>query len=171
MSIVWASAADFTPLYVPALDAETLFGNTGNLNATHIENTSPKENVFKGPDILYIPLGVDTPPPGDSLPFKQTDSDIDPFLTDPHNYWILNDPSNVKTEITYDPKTGDYNLEQKIGDDINYRPPTYMTSREYNDQRFDEQMRKYWRERLDADNAAEAQKRGLIPQIKIKNKI
>jgi cell surface protein SprA len=171
VSIVWASSLDFTPQYTPAeilnyTEEEDYTDSESEQTTVELKHQPTETDLMGG----YLPMVVDTPPTGDSLHFPQSDSDIDPFNQDPHNYWILNDPSNVKTDITYDPQTGDYNVNQKMGDE-NYRPPTYMTSREYNEYRFDQQMRKYWRDRLDADNDAEAKSRGLIPQIKVKGKL
>ncbi|UPT65685.1 MAG: cell surface protein SprA [Sphingobacteriales bacterium JAD_PAG50586_3] len=171
VSIVWASSVDFTPNYTPAeiLNyAENAVTALPANDQTAVElQPQPYESTLMGG---YLPMVADTPNPGDSLHYPQNDSDIDPFSQDPHNYWILNDPSNVQTTIEYDPQTGDYNVDQKIGD-MDYRPPTYMTSREYNDYVFQQQMRKYWRQRLDADNDAEAKNRSLIPQIKVKGKL
>lgn len=171
VSIVWASSLDFTPNYTPAeilnyAEEEAEADPDAEQTAVELQPQPDETSLMGG----YLPMVVDTPPTGDSLHFPQSDSDIDPFNQDPHNYWILNDPSNVKTTIDYDPQTGDYNVNQKMGDE-NYRPPTYMTSREYNEYVFDQQMRKYWRQRLDADNDAEAKNRSLIPQIKVKGKL
>lgn len=171
VSLVWASSLDFTPNYTPAeilnyTEEEDYTDSESEQTAVELQPQPTENNLMGG----YLPMVADTPNPGDSLHFPQTDGDIDPFSQDPHNYWILNDPSNVQTTIEYDPQTGDYNLDQRIGN-MDYRPPTYMTSREYNDYVFDQQMRKYWRQRLDADNDAEAKSRSLIPQIKVKGKL
>ena len=42
----------------------------------------------------------------------------------------LNDPSNINTEIVYNPETGSYDIIQKIGERY-YRYPTSMTQAEF----------------------------------------
>ena len=77
---------------------------------------------------------------------------------DPLNYpngggLRLNNPSNITTTTTYDPTTGDYNMNQTMGG-IDYRPPTYMESEEYQDYMFKKQVKSYWNSRIHADRCA-----------------
>lgn len=44
----------------------------------------------------------------------------------------LSGASNIKTNVTYDTKTGKYTVTQKIGD-LMYRPPVEMDEEEYRD--------------------------------------
>ena len=80
------------------------------------------------PDKLQT-FALDTPPV-DSLPYPIPDS-YDPTPTGEGNGLYLNDPSNIQTEIDYDSESGDYYIEQNVGEDIHYRPPTYMSFDEY----------------------------------------
>jgi hypothetical protein len=58
-----------------------------------------------------------------------------PQLNDYNGGLYLNDPSNIKTDLTYDPDSNQYNVTQKMGK-LNYRPPSYMTPDEYVDYEF-----------------------------------
>ncbi len=41
-------------------------------------------------------------------------------------------PTNVKTEMEYNPQTGNYEYKQTMGS-LNYRPPSYLSFDEYNE--------------------------------------
>ncbi len=68
----------------------------------------------------------------DSLRFPIYDRRGDAFSNPQHNSFDLKDPSNLRDSIEYDPKTGQYYIVEKIGNNY-YRSPTYLT--------FDELMR------------------------------
>ncbi|MEN8121056.1 MAG: cell surface protein SprA [Bacteroidota bacterium] len=55
----------------------------------------------------------------------------------------LSNPSNIKTEVEYDPITGEYNITKKIGS-FNYRNPTSMTLEEYRNQTRKSSINNYW---------------------------
>ena len=78
---------------------------------------------------------------------------------------MLNNPSNIQTNVEYDPVTGQYNMNQTMGG-LNYRPPTYMESEEYQDYMFKKQVKGYWEARAHADskNAASTTK---IPKLQV----
>src|SRR4051812_9337741 len=59
------------------------------------------------------------------LEYKFKDNNGTTPLLDPKSKLYLEDPSNIKTDVQYDPKTGNYDITQKMGDQ-NYRPETYM---------------------------------------------
>ena len=68
----------------------------------------------------------------------------DQSANDPLNYpnsggLMLNNPSNVNTNVEYDPTSGNFNIDQKMGG-ANYRPPTYMDSEEYQNYIFKKQL-------------------------------
>ena len=64
---------------------------------------------------------------------------------------MLNNPSNINTNVEYDPSTGNYNVNQKMGG-IDYRPPTYLESEEYQKYMFDKQVKSYWSQRVHAES-------------------
>ncbi|MDP4267983.1 MAG: cell surface protein SprA, partial [Bacteroidota bacterium] len=79
----------------------------------------------------------------------------------------LKTPSNVKSEVDYDPSTGEYKVKQKVGD-IDYRDPQYMSFDEYKKYDMDKSMRKYWTQKAEAqDVEKQGSTSGLIPKIHI----
>lgn len=76
--------------------------------------------------ITYVELDS----PKVDLPFPSTDQN-GPSLNN-NDHFNLNLPSNIETQIKYNPKTGMYDIYQKIGDKF-YRYPTSMTREQYLD--------------------------------------
>jgi cell surface protein SprA len=58
-------------------------------------------------------------------------------------------PSNVETEIEYDPESGNYNYKQSMGK-LNYRPPSYLSFDEYKDYEKKKSLNDNWKEIQDA---------------------
>lgn len=75
----------------------------------------------------------------------------------------LNDPSNINTEIVYNPETGSYDIIQKIGERY-YRYPTSMTQAEFIEYQRQKALEKYWGEKVTESNE---QQRNLIPPLKV----
>jgi len=82
--------------------------------------------------------------------------------------FYLNNPSNYSTDIQYDPTTNEYIFQDKIGT-INNSNPNSVSSEEYGDYDIEQALRKYWRER--ASSSSQSPSGGLIPKLKINNKI
>lgn len=61
----------------------------------------------------------------------------------------LQDPRNVKKEVTYDPNENRYYFSEKMGDQF-LRNPSYMTMDEYLDYQGAKDEQAYWKRRLDA---------------------
>ncbi len=76
----------------------------------------------------------------------------------------LRNPSNLRTEIEYDPETNQYLFSKKLGE-LDYRNPSYMTFDEYQDYQLNRTIRNYWRER--SKTAAGIEREGIIPSIYI----
>src|SRR5215210_7624597 len=56
-----------------------------------------------------LSLPIDTPPPGDSLKYPFNDRISDPYSLPYNNSPLyLHDPSNIKTNIEYDPDNNQY---------------------------------------------------------------
>ena len=69
-------------------------------------------------------IAIDTPTV--PLHYNFTDQSTGDPLNYPNGGGLrLGNPSNITTTTEYDPTTGYYNLNQKMGD-MDYRPPTYM---------------------------------------------
>ncbi|MES2591375.1 MAG: cell surface protein SprA [Bacteroidota bacterium] len=121
----------------------------------------------------YLPeIALDTPVTNGAtvLPYQFEDQSTG----DPLNYpnsggLLLNNPSNVKTDVEYDPATGNYNINQTVGG-MNYRPPTYMDNEEYQDYMFKKQVKKYWNARSDAETQNNSNK-PTIPKLNVGGEI
>ena len=115
----------------------------------------------------------DTPPPevepgvtNDDLHYPIRDNDYGEPIYNPKSPLQLNNPSNIKTTTTYDPATKTYNFDQKMGA-LDYRTPTYMTEEEYQDYKFKEQVKGYWKSRTQADSKSDPTKKQLIPKLTV----
>jgi cell surface protein SprA len=78
----------------------------------------------------------------------------------------LPDPSNLNTEVIYNPETGLYEIYQTIGG-VPYRYPTAMTLEEYMAYKRDQATKKAWVDKVNEDNNAEHGK-NPIPPLKMK---
>ncbi|MES2628115.1 MAG: cell surface protein SprA, partial [Bacteroidota bacterium] len=99
----------------------------------------------------YIVLPADTPPIG--LPYPITD-EIDPRKKN-KGMIDLNDPDNVNSEVVFDPATGKYVVYKKIGDRY-YKYPMSFSTDEYLKYDNDRAIKEYWRSKVDADKANNA---------------
>lgn len=85
-------------------------------------NTFPARAIYGGQNKADA-TRPDTIPP--------VEERYDDFITNPNsNPFDLKDPSIIEQTVDYDPETGRYIIQEKIGDDY-FRPPTYMTFEEY----------------------------------------
>lgn len=123
-----------------------------------------KRNELLFPELLSFALDTDSL----ALPYPIPDT-YDPTPTGNNNGLYLSDPDNIQTEVDYDPETGDYNIEQNVGEDIQYRPPSYMGFDEFQDYNAKQAIRDYWREK--AQSQSESQRKPLIPKLNIKSKL
>ena len=143
-----------------------LFSNiTAMVSHFKVPDNNRKINKF-----LYPP---DSTASGDTtkkinLPY-QPEEEIFPYTGNENtNPMFLKPPSNVKSEIEYDPETGMYILKHKMGD-LDYRPPTYMSLEEYRDYDLKNSVKDYWEER--AKSSGGAGKDGIIPSLYIGGKV
>lgn len=85
-------------------------------------------------------------------------------------------PSPVRYEAYYDVATGKYHLYPKVGS-ITVGAPTVMSPEEYRAYMLSTQLAEYYRQKSDDNNIVfrkdekEAEKRGLIPAVKINNRL
>lgn len=106
----------------------------------------------------------------DSLHYNFHDQSTGDPLNYPNSGGLkLNDPSNINTNVEYDPATGNYNITQTMGG-INYRPPIYMDNNEYQDYMFKKQVKKYWNTRSDAESQS-SNKKPTIPKLNVGGEI
>ena len=86
---------------------------------------------------------------------------------DTHGLYLKN-PSNIRTEIDYDPETNQYIFQNKVGD-FDYRNPTYMSFDEYQDYELQNSVKNYWKQRsLSASGFDKGD--GIIPKIYVGGK-
>jgi hypothetical protein len=77
---------------------------------------------------------------------------------------FLKNPSNISSDIVYDPESNTYVFSEKVGN-LNYRPSTYMTFDEYRQFELNEAKRYYWQERRLGESTDS--RTSFIPSIKI----
>ena len=75
---------------------------------------------------------------------------------------FLNNPSNLKSSVVYDPEKNEYVLYKKIGS-FDYRTPVFMTPEEFRKYEYSRAMRDYWESRITGDETGF--RSALIPQI------
>ncbi len=107
--------------------------------------------------------------PTKPLPYNFSDNKgEEPIYDDQHKLYLSN-PSNIKTDIEYDPQEKKYNIRQKIGDN-RYRPDTYLDAEEYQDYMFKKSVRNYWRSKIAAEDLNKP-KKSLIPSLQVNNEL
>ncbi len=119
------------------------------------------------PDLLWFfpPDTVESKDTSVVLPFaapKQDDYLL--FLPEESGGLYLNPPSNLKSDVEYDPESNEYRFTNKVGN-LDYRNPSSMSFDEYLDFDLDRSLKQYWRERSGASTALT--KDGIIPSIYI----
>ncbi|MBI3510405.1 MAG: cell surface protein SprA [Bacteroidetes bacterium] len=125
----------------------------------------------------YITAAIDSPSGGDSTPMPygfQDQSGLDPLYFNNNNSPLkLKDPNNIKTNVTYDPDSNIYVVDQKLGNKLDYRPPTYMDFDEYAYYDLHNSIHEYWkqREHAESQNQVRGASKNLIPPIKINGKM
>jgi cell surface protein SprA len=116
-------------------------------------------------------IAIDTPITGEDespiiLPYNFNDQSTGDPLNYPNSGGLmLNNPSNITTNVDYDPVTGQYNVNQTMGG-IPYRPPTYLESEEYQKLMFDKQVKDYWNARSHAESQ-NAQNNTALPKLHV----
>jgi len=120
------------------------------------------ESIISKPFFKRIESPINPPDTGLVYPIPQTGNG------QANNPLYLKDPSNINTEIIYDPLTNEYIFQPKIGT-LNNGAPDVLTIQEYGEYDINKGLQQYWRER--ARTSSQGSSGGLIPQLKIKGKI
>lgn len=115
------------------------------------------------PDMLHRTLvqHVEEDSPKVDLPFPIYD--YNDYTDQKKTPISLEDPGNIKTDIVYNPETGNYEVIQKIGNQY-YRYPTSMTQEEYIAYQRQKALNDYWGEKVEETSE---QQRNLIPPLKV----
>ena len=87
-----------------------------------------------------------------------------PYDVKPAGGLYLNEPSNIKQDVIYDPASREYTLTRKIGT-FDYRNPASFSFDEYRKWDTRQALDNYWQER--ANSASAATRLGIIPQLRV----
>ena len=112
-------------------------------------------------------LAVDTPEVDLPYPFTNNNGSQPQF--DDKSKLYLDNPANVKTDVQYDPKTGNYDVTQKMGK-LDYRPDTYIDAQDYQDYIFKKSTHDYWRTKIAADDMNKPRK-GIVPKLQVNSEL
>ncbi len=119
-------------------------------------------------------LAVDTPPvepvTNEDLHFPIKDNQPGEPIYNPKQPLQLNTPSNIKTTLSYSPEDSSFLFTQKMGT-LDYRPPISMTQEEYQDYLFKNQVKSYWKSRIQADAKSNPAKTSLIPKLTVNSEL
>ena len=125
---------------------------------------------FTGPSTVFnyvqfseheASLLPDTP----SLKYPFTDRFADPLNSrSRENGLYLNDPSNIKMDVQYNPDERQYDINERMGE-LFYRNPSYMTFDEFVDHEYRKSTKDYWKQRANEESAI--QKKGFAPKLYI----
>jgi len=77
---------------------------------------------------------------------------------------FLKTPSNIRTDVEYDPVTGEYIFTEKVGN-LNFRLPKTMTRKEFQKYDFEQSVQNYWRNQTKIKGIES--KGGLIPRLTV----
>jgi cell surface protein SprA len=77
---------------------------------------------------------------------------------------FLDNPSNIKSSVIYNPEKNEYVIYQKVGS-LDYRLPVHMSPEEFRKYEYARAMRDYWQSRISGDESGF--RSTLIPQIEI----
>ena len=78
--------------------------------------------------------------------------------------FYLDNPSNIKSNVIYDPEKDEYVIYQKVGL-LDYRSPVHMNPAEFRKYEYARAMREYWQSRVTGEESGF--RSTLIPQIEI----
>jgi cell surface protein SprA len=87
-----------------------------------------------------------------------------PYDVAPSGGLYLKNPSNLKEDVTYDPKNNEYTITNKIGT-LDYRNPASFSFDEYRKYDTRRALDSYWQER--ANSSSGATRLGVIPQLRV----
>lgn len=106
----------------------------------------------------------------DDLPFKFNDNNGSQPGYDDKSGLYLSNPSNITTTTEYNPKTGNYDVTQKIGE-MDYRPETYVEFKDYQDQLFKQAVKNHWKSKIKAEDLQNQSKKATLPKLTINSEI
>ncbi len=145
------------------------------LSAFNTDDIAIVSEIAEGGDVFDakllwqpITLPLDTPRK-DSLAYPFKDNGYELPVYNQKSPLFLKTPGNIKSDVEYDIKTGQYIYKQKLGDK-NYRPELGIDGPDYQNIMFKKNQKDYFRTRIKADNIAQ-QKSSLVPKLQINNEL
>ena len=121
---------------------------------------------FTPGNVVIDKFPAETPAPPDTiLPFPFNDNSGNPYDPQQNGGLYLNNPSNIKEDLIYDPDANEYTLSTKIGE-LQYRPSNYMSFEEYQKYDLDKSLQEYWQKKTHSNRMAKGDN-GLIPKLRI----
>lgn len=146
---------------------------TAGLTGVMLKSGTPDDEQFIN-DYQYESLEKlnELPPdtPVVDLKYNFNDNNGKPPQYDPKSKLYLQNPENIKTTTEYNPKNGTYDVKQKVGD-LDYRPETYMTVKEYRDYMFKKSVHDYWKTKVAADDLNNRPKKGMVPKLTVNSEL
>ncbi|TAL64221.1 MAG: cell surface protein SprA, partial [Bacteroidetes bacterium] len=110
---------------------------------------------------LQVPAAADTTR---RSVLKLNDNSGIPWESKQKSPLFLNNPSNLKSSVVYDPVKNEYIIYEKIGN-FDYRTPVFMNPEEFRKFEYTKAMRDYWQSRISGKETGF--RSNLIPQIEI----
>ncbi len=86
-----------------------------------------------------------------------------------HSPLMMETPEFIKEELEFDPDNNRYIIRHKLGKDIDYKAPTYLSIEDYLEYDLNTFRNNYWRQRARSENFEH--QRALIPQLHIGSKV
>ncbi len=80
------------------------------------------------------------------------------------NGLYLQDPSNIKVDVQYNPDERQYDINERMGE-LYYRNPSYLTFDEFVEHEYRKSTKDYWKQRANEESAT--QKKGFAPRLYI----
>lgn len=105
---------------------------------------------------------------GAKLRYPLPDKNINPLLDDKPSPLHGSNPSNIETEVVYDPATNEYIFKEKVGNS-EIGVPFSVSFDDYKDYNFDKAMRSYWRQR--AKSSVAETRDSFIPKLEFGGEI
>lgn len=87
-----------------------------------------------------------------------------PYDIVPSSKLYLNEPSNIKQNVEYDPITNEYVITNKIGE-LNYMNPASLDFKEYQEWDMRRAVNRYWIDKSRSNSAAGGS--GIIPKLRV----
>ena len=146
-----------------------VLGTTSAVLMGVVLNSNANRNLFKPTYEKPAPIVLPPDTPQIKLPYNFKDNNGTQPVFDDKSGLYLNNPSNIKTDISYDPKTGNYDVTQKMGE-LKYRPDTYIDAEDYQDYMFRKATHEYWRTKIKAEDINKP-KKGIVPKLQVNSEL